>query len=281
LELAADGTIGIVALGLNAGHRWRQPGEKIADDNPIIPLSNQIIASGAASLLFSAIDTKLIFEIFGSRPTQSDDNESDSDRLESSAEALVGVKHDFNHNIAGHFGVGTEAIHGLSSPDWRLYAGINYSTGPSFSKPRQPIVANPSEKPKTFSSKKVDPFSGPPKLQEKIIIHDILFEFDSDHMVLPGANQTLVKLAEYLQRKPVFKHLVIEGHTDSIGTNAYNRDLSQRRANTIKRWLETRFKLNPSQITARGKGEQFPIADNGNYQGRQLNRRVEFLIYRE
>ncbi len=117
--------------------------------------------------------------------------------------------------------------------------------------------------------------------QEKIVIHDILFEFDSDSLVVGGADETLRKLVGYLNQKPAFQRLVIEGHTDSIGTDAYNNDLSRRRANTIKKWLVQKFKLDPSKIEAVGKGERFPIADNGNYQGRQLNRRVEFMIYRD
>lgn len=273
LELVADTTIRNIAFGLNIGHRWRKSGEKVDATSPVEPLGNQYIASGAISYLFSSIDTKVIFEIFGSKPAEAESE--NSDRLASTGEALLGLKHDFTTNLAGHFGAGTELIHGRGSPDWRIYAGVNYAIGPKFSKP-QPTKVVPAGKPQPQ-----DPFAGPPQAREKIVIHDILFEFDSDDLVVGGANDTLKRLVDYLNQKPAFTRLVIEGHTDSVGTEIYNMDLSRRRASTIKKWLVSRFRLDANKIEFVGKGETSPIADNGNYQGRQLNRRVEFIIYRD
>ena len=78
----------------------------------------------------------------------------------------------------------------------------------------------------------------------------------------------------------LFKRLIIEGHTCSVGNEDYNRDLSKRRAETIRKLMIEKFHLHPSQIVAQGFGEARPITDNGNFQGRQFNRRVEFKIYR-
>lgn len=270
LELVMDTTIKNIALGLNLGHRWRQPGKKVDDTSPIEPLGDQIIGSAAFSYLFSSIDTKLIFELFGSKPSKTESE--NSDRLASTAEALAGVKHDFTTSLAGHLGGGTELIHGRGSPDWRVYAGLNYTTGPVFSPPGEPT--------KTVAGKKVNAFQGPALPKEKIIIHDVLFEFDSDSLVVGGADSTLKKLVDYINQKPVFTKLIIEGHTDSIGSDTYNADLSRRRANTIRKWLIEKHKIDPAKLSSFGKGERNPIADNGNFQGRQLNRRVEFTIYR-
>ncbi len=179
LELVADTTIGNLNLGLNVGHRWRQPGKAIAEAAPIEPLGNQYIASGALSFLFTSIDTKLIFEIFGSKPAKKETE--NSDRLASTAEALAGIKHDFTTSLAGHLGAGTELINGRGSPDWRIYAGLNLTVGPTFSKPRP---AQRAEDVKSTAFSKSDPFQGPPKAKEKIVIHDILFEFDSDSLVV-------------------------------------------------------------------------------------------------
>jgi len=272
LQLAADTTIANVALGANVGYRWREPGEKTDDTIPVTPLENQYIASVAASILFP-YDTKLIFELFGSRPAE--DVKEQSDRLPSSGEALIGIKHDISNTLAMHFGGGTEVNHGLSSPDYRLYAGLNWSTGKASSRPRKVI----QEKPRRYANS--DPFAGTPQLQEKIVIHDILFEFDSDNLVVGETRATLTKLAKYLIKAPVYKKLIIEGHTDSVGPDAYNNSLSLRRAKTIKRWLVSKNKLDANKIVVIGKGERSPIADNGNFQGRQLNRRVEFVIYRK
>jgi outer membrane protein OmpA-like peptidoglycan-associated protein len=276
-ELAFDTTVKRVALGLNLGYRFRDPGQKESDETPVDPMGDQGIASVAASYHFTSIDTKLIAEIFGSKPA--DKQTENSDRLSSSAEALLGLKHDINQNFALHGGLGTELQHGISSPDWRAYLGLNWTTGPKFSKPKHAVKTEPAEKAKKFG--KSDPFAGTPKPVEKIVIHDILFEFDSDHLVLSGANGTLTQLVQYLNKPPAFTRLVIEGHTDSVGSEAYNADLSKRRAATIKKWIVTRYKIDPKKIETRGVGESDPIADNGNYQGRQLNRRVEFTIYRK
>lgn len=278
LELVADTTVKRVAFGLNLGRRWRRPGEPIADAAPLEPMRDQWIASGAVSYLFSSIDTKLIFEVFGSKPVEREDEPSG--RLASSAEALLGLKHDFTTNFSGHLGGGTELVHGRGSPDWRIYAGVNWAVGPTFSKPTKPVKTAPQEVPSGYATVASDPFKGPPKPVEKLVIHDILFEFDSDHMVLKGSDDTLKKLVDYLNLKPVFTRLIIEGHTDSIGSVEYNADLSLRRARNIRKWLIDRFHLDPKKVEAVGKGEAYPIADNGNYQGRQLNRRVEFMIYR-
>jgi hypothetical protein len=107
-----------------------------------------------------------------------------------------------------------------------------------------------------------------------------MFEFDSDSQVLGKSKEMLAHLAEHLKKSTGFTKLVVVGHTDSLGTNEYNDALSKRRAETVKRWLMTDQKIDGSKIETEGKGEIEPVASNGNYQGRQLNRRVEFRIYR-
>lgn len=272
IELAGDMTIKKVALGLNLGYRFRQPGERTAAE--IEPLKDQLIASVAASYLLQSIDSKVIFELFGSQPAKGSSDYSD--REQTTAEALLGLKHDVNMNVAMHIGAGAEIMHGLSSPDLRAYAGINWTIGPTFSKAKTVVNA-----PKEAAKSDKDPFAGPPQAEEKIVIHDILFEFDSDNVVLGAADDTLRRLAEYVTHGPRYTKIVIDGHTDSIGQGKYNDELSYRRAATIRRWLVTRYKLDPAKVFSDGAGERDPIADNGNYQGRQLNRRVEFRIYRD
>jgi outer membrane protein OmpA-like peptidoglycan-associated protein len=271
LELALDTTVSNFALALNVGHRWRQPGTKIDEASPIEPLGDQYLASAAASFLIPYSDTKLIAEIFSSIP--SEDETEASERLASSAETLFGIKHAYNQNVALHLGTGTELVNGRSSPDWRVYAGLNVSTGP---KPKPRLIA-PEPTPESIE----DPFSGPALKEEKIVIHDILFEFDSAKVSESNISPTLEKLVAHLKKSKGYTKLIIEGHTDSIGTQVYNLGLSKRRAETIRLFLIKKFSLSPDTIEARGRGEDLPIADNGNFQGRQLNRRVEFAIFRD
>jgi outer membrane protein OmpA-like peptidoglycan-associated protein len=73
----------------------------------------------------------------------------------------------------------------------------------------------------------------------------------------------------------------IEGHTDSIGTEAYNQGLSERRAAAVKNYLVKQGVPDGSRMTTVGYGESRPIADNKTPEGRFQNRRVEILILGE
>ncbi len=72
-------------------------------------------------------------------------------------------------------------------------------------------------------------------------------------------------------------YIEVAGHTDSTGSNAYNLDLSQRRANSVAQFLVTR-KVMPQRLIVNGFGEERPVADNTTPTGRQMNRRVEIQI---
>ncbi len=76
------------------------------------------------------------------------------------------------------------------------------------------------------------------------------------------------------------RNLVVEGHTDSQGSDSYNMDLSQRRADAVRDYLVQR-EYQADRIEAHGLGEGQPVADNGNAEGRANNRRVEIIIQRE
>jgi len=265
LEAAIDRTFGKVAAGINAGYRFRKSGTQIAG-LPIQPFKNQWIASAAANYLIDGWDTKIIGEIFGSIPSSSTND--NIDRQSSSLEALLGVKYDFTTNLAGHFGVGREIITGLASPDFRVYTGLNYQFGPIF-----------GEKAET-----IEPLAGemsirdPKAAVEKFTLRKIPFAFNSSELS-PEARPILDELAAYL-KKHGFATLTIEGHTDSIGSDAYNEKLSNARANAIRADLIKTYEFDGSKIVSIGYGESRPIADNGNYQGREQNRRVEFKITR-
>ena len=69
----------------------------------------------------------------------------------------------------------------------------------------------------------------------------------------------------------------ITGHTDSSGTQAYNQNLSVRRANSVADYLMTHHRIAPARLVPKGYGELKPIASNDNENGRSLNRRVEFV----
>lgn len=106
------------------------------------------------------------------------------------------------------------------------------------------------------------------------VTNDILFEFNSDE-ITPDSYNLLDKIGEVLEKHPGWV-IEIAGHTDSIGTESYNKKLSQRRAKAVKNYIAGNFDVIPANLTAQGYGESQPIADNGTEQGRAQNRRVEF-----
>ena len=106
---------------------------------------------------------------------------------------------------------------------------------------------------------------------------DQLFEYDSDVLQASAISQ-LQKLGTLIQRNPKATFSV-EGYTDSFGTFEYNLDLSQRRADSVKRYLVEAMRINPAQIETHGYGAtKFRAPPNGSIEGQSPNRRVEVVV---
>lgn len=103
----------------------------------------------------------------------------------------------------------------------------------------------------------------------------ILFDFDSAK-IRPDAERTLTDVSNVIKAyadRPVR----VEGHTDSVASDAYNQKLSESRAQSVANWLSAHGV--PSQrLKTAGHGESKPVASNETSEGRQLNRRVEIVI---
>jgi outer membrane protein OmpA-like peptidoglycan-associated protein len=104
----------------------------------------------------------------------------------------------------------------------------------------------------------------------------LLFDYDSD-VLRPAAKENLASLASNLDKYPDTNILVV-GHTDSVGTDAYNMSLSERRAAAAVSYLVSQG-VDRARIRSAGRGESEPIAENATSEGRQQNRRVEVAIY--
>lgn len=108
-----------------------------------------------------------------------------------------------------------------------------------------------------------------------LTLGDVLFDTGRAELN-PGAASKMDQLAQFLSRHSD-RRVEIDGFTDSVGSDAYNEQLSQRRASAVKAALVSRG-VDPSRIDTRGYGKAYPVASNSDSGGRQLNRRVEVVI---
>ncbi len=102
---------------------------------------------------------------------------------------------------------------------------------------------------------------------------DVKFDFDKAQ-VKPESYGDIKNLADFLTQYPQTT-TVVEGHTDSVGSDAYNQTLSERRANAVRDVLVNQYGVGSDRINAVGYGETRPVADNASADGRAVNRRVE------
>lgn len=105
----------------------------------------------------------------------------------------------------------------------------------------------------------------------------VLFDFDSD-AIRADAERTLSEVAELLRAYPG-RPVRVEGHTDSIASDAYNLALSERRAASVAKWLAAHG-AEAGRMRTAGFGESRPVAGNETAAGRQQNRRVEIVVER-
>lgn len=111
-----------------------------------------------------------------------------------------------------------------------------------------------------------------------LTLGDVLFD-TGKATLKPGAYSTIDRLAQALKEDPNRK-VLIEGHTDSVGSDEFNQQLSENRALSVQSALMQRG-VTGNQISSLGKGESTPVASNDNAAGRQQNRRVELIFTEE
>ncbi len=111
-----------------------------------------------------------------------------------------------------------------------------------------------------------------------LTIGDVLFAFDKAHLNASAQN-SMDRIAAFLQERQN-RNLLVEGHTDSVGSNEYNQILSEQRAASVKDALEKRG-IAGDRIVTIGYSKKFPLAGNDTADGRQQNRRVEAIILNE
>lgn len=281
-ELVVDHRIGqAITVAANAGYRIRQSGDPMPDaagNTPITPVENQIVASGAFKYRFDG-GTNLIAEVYGSQPAA--EVSEFSPREATTYEAIGGMKQEINKDWAAHVGIGGEIRHSTSSPDFRVYTGVNWTPveEKKVAKKKKPIPPPPVVVNKVVKKVIVVKPAAVRQPDEQIVLRDVLFPFNSSEISHSAALRSLSDLGRLITGPKGLEKLIIEGHTCAIGKDQYNYELSVKRANAIKDWLVKQYRIEPAKIIAVGFGESRPIASNSTPSGRRLNRRVEFKVY--
>jgi outer membrane protein OmpA-like peptidoglycan-associated protein len=151
---------------------------------------------------------------------------------------------------------------------WKLGSGsqlqvikITYPPGQSAQKGNQPPPPPPTSIEQQLKEKK------------KVEIYGIYFDFASDRLK-PESTPVLEEIVAVLKDNPDWK-LTVSGHTDNVGGDAYNLDLSKRRAAAVKQALVTQYQIAPDRLATDGFGASRPVDTNDTLSGRARNRRVE------
>jgi OOP family OmpA-OmpF porin len=194
----------------------------------------------------------------------------------------LGVEYKFapNWSAVGELTTAASKVNGSKLDNQNITIGLNYYFDTPVAAPVPVAAVEPivkKEEPKAAPAPVVAPEPVPETwktlLENKpVCIEGANFEFDSAKL----RNVEVKKLNEVVSFAEKYHDAQLEadGHTDSIGTEAYNRKLSERRAESVKAYLVKKG-VAADRITTVGHGESKPIADNKTREGRELNRRVE------
>jgi outer membrane protein OmpA-like peptidoglycan-associated protein len=275
LELALSTQAGILDWSLNVGHRWRmsKADTELRENLPIDPSGDQWLASTGVAIDLPSTDVDLLAEVYTAY--REDVISEVSSRKGSIAEASLGFRKPLPYDLQFHAGLGSELSHSQSSADYRAYVGVRWALG---GKPRTREKAIELQPTAT-----VVPVSAPSSVLDRtadvtLEIEDVYFKFNSTEFREPRFKASVSQLANALAAHPIDR-VIIEGYACSIGSEAYNFDLSDQRAEAIERMLISEYHVSPEKLVTVGWGEMQPKFDNREESTRKNNRRVTFKIF--
>lgn len=181
--------------------------------------------------------------------------------------AGAGAKYYFTEMFYARAGV--DALYNIDQGDTEWQAGVG--VGLNFGGGSKPA---PAPAPVVAAAPEPMPEPAPePALETVRVELDVKFDFDKDR-VKEESYGDIKNLADFMNQYPQTT-TTVEGHTDSIGSDAYNQGLSERRANAVRNVLVNQYGVDGSRVNAVGYGKTRPVADNATDAGRAINRRVE------
>ena len=177
----------------------------------------------------------------------------------------AGVKYYFTENVFAKAGV--DGMHNIDQGDseWMAGVGVGLNFGGGQAPAPAPVAAAPVEEPAPVAEEPV-----PEVVRVEL---DVKFDFDKSK-VKEESYADIQSLAEFMNQYPQTS-TTVEGHTDSVGTDAYNQKLSERRAAAVRDVLVNQYGVADARVSSVGYGESRPVADNATDAGRAVNRRVE------
>ncbi|SDH79100.1 OmpA family protein [Pseudomonas panipatensis] len=207
----------------------------------------------------------------------------------------AGLKYYFTDNFYAKASL--DGQYGLEKRDnghqgeWMAGVGVGMNFGGGATKPApapEPVAEvcsdadhdgvcdNVDKCPNTPANVTVDA-NGCPAVAEVVRVQlDVKFDFDKAK-VKENSYADIKNLADFMKQYPKTT-TTVEGHTDSVGTDAYNQKLSERRASAVRDVLVNTYGVQGSRVNAVGYGESRPVADNSTAEGRAVNRRVEAQV---
>uniref|UniRef100_A0A6A7G126 OmpA family protein n=2 Tax=Hirondellea gigas TaxID=1518452 RepID=A0A6A7G126_9CRUS len=209
-----------------------------------------------------------LFVKAGAFAYKTDSNSSDDDGF--NATAGIGAEYFFNDNISTRFEYQYYNNLALNDVKWDthlLAVSVIYSWGAP--KVIAPVVAPVVVAP--IVEEKIE------KVKEKLMQVDsakveVSFPFNSS-ILSEESMQQLMPIIEHLKAYPESK-LILIGHTDSLGSSAYNQVFSEKRAEVLASYLSNTYSIDKSRMSISGEGERMPIYTNATKEGRALNRSV-------
>ncbi len=201
----------------------------------------------------------------------------------------TGAKYFITENLFAK--VNVDAMYGLDTGETEWMAGVG--VGLNFGGAGKPVEAAPvidvctdsdndgvcddvDKCPDTAANVTVDA-DGCPAVAEVVRVElDVKFDFDKS-VVKEESYSEIKTVADFMNQYPQTT-TTVEGYTDSVGTDAYNQQLSQRRADAVRQVMVDQYGVAADRVNAVGEGESQPVADNATAEGRALNRRVEASV---
>ena len=177
----------------------------------------------------------------------------------------AGAKYYFTEMFFAKAGV--DVLHSLDTEntEWQAGVGVGLNFGGSTRPVAQVVESAPEPMP--------EPVAVEEPMEQVRVELDVKFDFDKAQ-VKEESYGDIKNLADFMKQYPQTT-TVVEGHTDSVGTDAYNQNLSERRASAVREVLVNQYGVEAERVNAAGYGESRPVADNATDSGRAINRRVE------